>query len=160
MKDKQSNIQELAGFLERKRTSNSKIVLAGGCFDIFHIGHLDYLEAARKLGDVLIVGVNSDESIARIKARPPVFQAKARTAVLAALTVVDYVFVFGEDTLSEQLVRLRPHIFAKGSDYRDRWFPEMEAAREIGCEIRIAGEAKISSSSQLRQLLAPERRKQ
>jgi len=158
-----ADLPELKAELARVRTGKNgertkTVVMAGGCFDIFHIGHLDYLQAARGMGDILVVAVNSDASVRRIKSRPPVFEAEQRAGIVAALEAVDHVFIFGENDCCESLRAIRPDFFVKGWDYKDKTFPEMAAAREIGCEIKIAGEDKKSSSSRLRSILRGERR--
>ncbi|SEF86005.1 adenylyltransferase/cytidyltransferase family protein [Paenibacillus sp. UNC499MF] len=162
MKNKMADLTELKAELARARSDKNgektkTIVMAGGCFDIFHIGHLDYLQTARGMGDILVVAVNSDASVRRIKSRPPVFGAGQRAGIVAALEVVDYVFIFGEDDCCEAIRAIRPDYFVKGWDYKDKTFPEMAAAREIGCEIKIAGEDKKASSSRLRSILRNER---
>ncbi|MGA5691450.1 adenylyltransferase/cytidyltransferase family protein [Cytobacillus pseudoceanisediminis] len=155
MRNKLLNKEELLNKNKqiKERNKNLKIVLAGGCFDIFHVGHLDYLELSRELGDILIVAVNSDKSIKRIKGQPPVFQSKHRTKVLAALEVVDYVYIFPEDNLCGLLGELKPDIFVKGIDYKGIYFPEMSVAEDFNIEIKCVGKEKISSSSLLRKNL-------
>ncbi|MFS0836924.1 adenylyltransferase/cytidyltransferase family protein [Paenibacillus sp. 1P03SA] len=153
-----ADLTQLITELDRARAGKTgektkTIVMAGGCFDIFHIGHLDYLQIARGMGDILVAAVNSDASVRRIKNRTPVFEEGHRAGIVAALEVVDYVFIFGEDDCCEAIRAIRPDYFVKGWDYKDKTFPEMAAAREIGCEIKIAGEDKKASSSRLRTFL-------
>lgn len=130
-----------------------KIVLAGGCFDIFHIGHLSYLEGARALGDLLIVGINSDSSYFRVKGRSPSFVELSRARMISSLQIVDYVFIFSEDTMSTSLSVLKPDIFAKGFDYKGKEFPEKRVCRENGIEISLIGDSKESSSRELYEIL-------
>ncbi|MFB1048451.1 PfkB family carbohydrate kinase [Streptomyces chrestomyceticus] len=112
----------------RTREGGGRVVVAGGCFDVLHAGHVALLREARRLGDCLIVCVNSDASVSRLKGpRRPVVSEADRTALLLALQDVDAVLVFDEDTPSEALERLRPHIFVKGGDYTGQEIPEARA---------------------------------
>jgi len=121
------------GVAERVRAAGGTVVATGGCFDLLHAGHIHTLEAARRLGDCLLVCLNSDASVRRLKGghRPLVPQSD-RASVLAALGCVDGVMVFDEDTPARALRRLRPHIWAKGGDYRGRALPEEAALAECG----------------------------
>ncbi len=99
-------------------THGVRVVFTNGCFDLLHPGHVDYLERARELGDHLVVGVNSDASVRRLKgARRPVNDEQARTAVLAGLGCVDSVIIFEEDTPLELIRKIRPHVLVKGGDW-------------------------------------------
>ena len=99
-------------------THGVRVVFTNGCFDLLHPGHVDYLERARELGDHLVVGVNSDASVRRLKgARRPVNDEQARTAVLAGLGCVDSVIIFEEDTPLELIRKIRPHVLVKGCDW-------------------------------------------
>jgi D-beta-D-heptose 7-phosphate kinase / D-beta-D-heptose 1-phosphate adenosyltransferase len=125
--------QVLEGLRPEKR-----IVFTNGCFDILHVGHLRLLQSARRLGDLLVVGLNSDRSVQRLKGpRRPLVPALERAELLAGLECVDYVTVFDEDTPIESLLALRPHIHVKGGDYRPEALPEAEAARQVGAVIHI-----------------------
>ncbi|MEO5359475.1 MAG: D-glycero-beta-D-manno-heptose 1-phosphate adenylyltransferase [Nitrospirota bacterium] len=95
-----------------------KIVFTNGCFDIIHAGHVQYLQEARALGDMLIVAVNSDDSIRRLKPRRPIVPQAQRALVLSALAVVDYVLIFDEDTPFEVISALRPDVLVKGGDWK------------------------------------------
>jgi len=134
------NRQELVKRIEQLRERNQKIVFTNGCFDILHVGHKRYLSQARLLGDVLIIGLNTDESVRRLKgAGRPINALEDRAEVLSALESVDFVIPFGEDT-AESLVReIRPDVYVKGGDYEGREddIPEGVAVREFGGEIRI-----------------------
>jgi rfaE bifunctional protein nucleotidyltransferase chain/domain len=103
---------------ESFRVAGRKIVFTNGCFDILHKGHVRYLRRARKLGDVLVVGVNSDNSVKRIKPGRPVNSAKDRAEVLAALSMVDYVTIFSESTPYRLIKTLRPDVLVKGGDWK------------------------------------------
>ena len=106
--------KEVSGLKKKKK----KIVFTNGCFDIIHPGHVRYLERARSLGDILIVGVNSDRSVSRIKPGRPINPEKARAEVLAALRMVDYVSVFNEETPYELIKGIMPDVLVKGGDWK------------------------------------------
>lgn len=130
--------QELAKIAAELRANGKRIVLTNGCFDILHVGHVRVLQAARDLGDVLIVGLNSDESTRRLKGPTrPVNTELDRAELLANLRSVDYVTVFTEDTADELLKAVRPHIYAKGADYTTTSLPEATTVESIGGEIRL-----------------------
>jgi D-beta-D-heptose 7-phosphate kinase / D-beta-D-heptose 1-phosphate adenosyltransferase len=121
------------GLARSVRAAGGTVVATGGCFDLLHAGHVRTLNAARRLGDCLIVCVNSDSSVARLKGpeRPLVTEAD-RTSVLRALGCVDEVLVFDEDTPEKALELLRPHLWVKGGDYRGSKLPEEQALRRWG----------------------------
>jgi D-glycero-beta-D-manno-heptose 1-phosphate adenylyltransferase len=130
--------QELARLSAELRAAGKKIVVTNGCFDILHVGHVRVLNAARELGDVLIVGLNSDESTRRLKGPTrPVNNEADRAEVLVNLRSVDYVSVFGEDTAIELLTAIKPHIYAKGADYTNATLPEAPTVESFGGEIRF-----------------------
>ncbi|CAA9423297.1 MAG: ADP-heptose synthase / D-glycero-beta-D-manno-heptose 7-phosphate kinase [uncultured Rubrobacteraceae bacterium] len=114
------------------------MVFTNGCFDLLHPGHVSYLRAARMLGDALVVGLNSDASVRKLKgpSRPVVPEAD-RAAVLEALESVDAVVIFDEDTPVRLLREVRPAVYVKGGDYRVEDLPESEVAAEIGVEVKI-----------------------
>jgi len=120
-------LEELCRVLESER-SRKRIVFTNGCFDILHAGHVDYLEKARSLGDILVVGLNSDDSVRRIKgARRPVIPQEMRARVLSSLRCVDYVVVFEEDTPLRLIEAIRPDVLVKGGD----WEPERIVGRDF-----------------------------
>lgn len=122
------------GVLARLRSEGKRVVFTNGCFDLLHLGHVTYLEEARGLGDLLVVGVNTDESVRRIKGPGrPIVPLEQRMAVLAALEAVDYVVPFGEDTPYELIKALRPHVLVKGGD----WRTEEVVGRDLVEEVRI-----------------------
>ncbi|MCX6304778.1 MAG: D-glycero-beta-D-manno-heptose 1-phosphate adenylyltransferase [Bacteroidetes bacterium] len=103
------------------RFKDKKIVFSNGCFDVLHLGHVEYLSKARDLGDILIVGLNSDDSVHRIKgSHRPVNNQEARAVILAALSFVDGVVLFGEDTPHELIRLIQPDILVKGKDYEGK----------------------------------------
>jgi D-beta-D-heptose 7-phosphate kinase/D-beta-D-heptose 1-phosphate adenosyltransferase len=128
----------LAARLEAERRRGRSIVFTNGVFDILHAGHVDFLRRARQLGDILVVGVNSDRSARRLKGKNrPINSERDRAALVAALDPVDYVITFDETTPSETIRALRPDIHAKGGDYAGETLPEEEAVREAGGRVVI-----------------------
>lgn len=137
----------LAAELEELRRERGPVVLANGCFDLLHVGHVRYLAAAAALGGILVVALNDDESTASLKgAGRPIMPAAERSELLLALRSVDFVLVFREPTVAGILRALRPDFHAKGTDYTVETVPEREAAREIGCATVIVGDAKGHAS--------------
>lgn len=118
--------------------AGGRMVFTNGCFDLLHPGHISYLRAARSLGDALVVGLNSDASVRKLKgpSRPIVCQGD-RALMLEALESVDAVVIFNEDTPVRLMRELRPSVYVKGGDYRIEDLPEAEVAAEIGAEVKI-----------------------
>ncbi|KJU86777.1 ADP-heptose synthase [Candidatus Magnetobacterium bavaricum] len=108
----------LCAVLEKKKAMAEKIVFTNGCFDILHAGHIRYLWQARSLGDVLVVAINSDFSVGRLKPGRPIIPQADRAEVLAALRMVDYVTIFDEDTPYETIKAIKPHVLVKGGDWK------------------------------------------
>ena len=126
-------IEEFAATL---RAAGARVVFTNGCFDILHAGHVRYLAAARALGDVLILGLNSDASVRRLKGETrPVNSAADRAEVVGALASVDYVVIFGEDTAEELIARVRPAVYAKGGDYTRETLPEAHIVESYRGEV-------------------------
>ncbi len=124
--------------IERARKSGSTIVATGGCFDLLHAGHIETLRAARALGDFLVVCLNSDASVTRLKGKGrPLVTAGDRARVLEALACVDAVVVFDEDTPAEALTKIRPHIWAKGGDYSGQTLPETAVLTQWGGQVVV-----------------------
>jgi rfaE bifunctional protein nucleotidyltransferase chain/domain len=120
------------------REAGGCVVFTNGCFDLLHPGHVSYLWAARSLGDALVVGMNSDASVSRLKGLSrPIVPERDRAAVLAALESVDAVVLFDEDTPVRLMRDLKPYVYVKGGDYRMEDLPEAKVAAEIGAEVRI-----------------------
>lgn len=129
---------ELLARLDADRRAGRRIVFTNGCFDVLHRGHTTYLEQARRLGDVLVVALNDDDSVRRLKGpERPINAAEDRAAVIAALACVDYVTVFGTDTPIPLIERIRPDVYAKGGDYTPEMLAEAEAVRAYGGELRM-----------------------
>jgi rfaE bifunctional protein nucleotidyltransferase chain/domain len=136
-------VAEAGRLAERLRAEGRRIVLANGCFDLLHVGHIRYLDAARRLGDVLFVGINGDAAVARLKGRGrPLMPATERVELLSALRAVDHVVVFDDDTADELIAAIRPHVHAKGTDYTPDSVPEREAVRAVGGRVAIVGDPK------------------
>ena len=132
---------------EAARASGRRVVLANGCFDLLHVGHVRYLEDARAMGDVLIVGINGDASVRRLKGPGrPLMPATERAEILASLRAVDHVVVFDADTADGLIGLLRPDVHAKGTDYTAESVPERASVLAAGGRVAIAGDAKRHST--------------
>ena len=140
--------EELIERVAAAREAGAKIVFANGCFDVLHVGHVRYLAGARELGDVLIVGINSDQQVAVQKGTGrPVLPASERAEIVAALESVTYVTVFDEPTVEELLLALKPDVHAKGTDYTTNTVPERDVVRSYGGQVAIVGDPKDHSTS-------------
>ena len=149
-KSKIRSIDELKGIAASLRASGQKIVFANGCFDLLHVGHIRYLENAKSLGNVLILGINSDAGVAALKGKGRPLQTQAeRAEILASMECVDYVLLFDALTVDGILSDLRPHIHVKGTDYTEESVPERETVRAYGGHIAIAGDPKDHSTRDL-----------
>ena len=132
------------------RRDRKRIVLANGCFDVLHVGHIRYLEAARAQGDLLVVGINSDEQVRRLKGEHrPFVPERERAEVIAALRFMDIVTVFTEPTVEALLLALKPDVHAKGTDYTEDTVPERDVVRSYGGRVLIVGDPKDHSSTEL-----------
>jgi D-beta-D-heptose 7-phosphate kinase / D-beta-D-heptose 1-phosphate adenosyltransferase len=132
------------------RSQGRRVVFTNGCFDILHRGHVAYLNRAKALGDVLIVGLNTDAGVRRLKgAGRPINPLDDRAQVLAALSCVDFVAPFDEDTPAELIRLLRPDVFVKGGDYTVDRLPEAPLVRELGGEVQILPFVEDRSTSLL-----------
>ena len=140
--------EELVARVTGERRNGIRVVFANGCFDVLHVGHVRYLESARELGDVLVVGVNSDAQVARLKgAGRPIMPAIERAELVDALDSVTYVTVFDEPTVEELLLALKPDVHAKGTDYTVDSVPERDVVRSYGGTVAIVGDPKDHSTS-------------
>jgi D-beta-D-heptose 7-phosphate kinase/D-beta-D-heptose 1-phosphate adenosyltransferase len=129
---------ELVGLAELYRRQGRRIVFTNGCFDIIHRGHITYLNRAKALGDVLIVGVNSDDGVRRLKGPArPVNPLEDRLQVLAALSCVDHLVAFDEDTPTELIRQIRPDVFVKGGDYTRETLPEAPLVEQLGGVVQL-----------------------
>jgi len=142
--------EELIREVASARESGARIVLANGCFDVLHVGHVRYLAGAKQLGDILVVGINADEQVAIQKgAGRPVLPANERAEIVAALESVNYVTIFNEPTVEQLLLALKPDIHAKGTDYTADTVPERDVVRSYGGQVAIVGDPKDHSSTEL-----------
>jgi D-glycero-beta-D-manno-heptose 1-phosphate adenylyltransferase len=132
------------------RREGSSIVLANGCFDLLHVGHIRYLESAKALGDVLVVAVNSDEQVRALKGEGrPFMPERERAEIIASLRAVDLVTIFTEPNVEGLLVDIKPDVHAKGTDYTEETVPERAVVRSYGGRVAIVGDPKDHSSSEL-----------
>jgi rfaE bifunctional protein nucleotidyltransferase chain/domain len=132
------------------RRAGRRISFANGCFDVLHAGHVRYLQAARERADALVVGINSDRSVAALKGPGrPLLTAEARAELVAALEPVDYVIVFDELNVEALLEELRPQVHCKGPDYTPETVPERAVADRLGIEVAIVGDPKDHSTRSL-----------
>jgi rfaE bifunctional protein nucleotidyltransferase chain/domain len=140
----------LHGVLDEHRRSGRQIVFANGVFDLLHVGHIRYLQAARLEGDLLVVGINSDASTRSLKGEGrPILTERARAALVASLAAVDYVVVFDEPDVNSLLRDLHPNVHAKGTDYTAGTVPERELAGMLGIRMAIVGDPKRHSTRDL-----------
>ncbi len=134
----------------KARAAGRRIVFTNGAFDLLHVGHLRVLEAAAELGDLLVVGVNDDPSVRRLRGRGrPVVPAVERAALIAALRCVDHVVVFADDTVDRLLAAVKPDVHAKGTDYAERSLPELKTNQALGVEMAFVGGPKDHSATGL-----------
>jgi rfaE bifunctional protein nucleotidyltransferase chain/domain len=140
----------LREWLAEHRQRGQRIVLANGCFDLLHVGHVRYLEGARREGNVLIVAANSDASTQGLKGSGrPILPEQARAELVAALAAVDYVVIFDEPDVRALLRELRPDVHAKGTDYTAETVPERDEAARLGIRVAIVGDPKQHSTRDL-----------
>ncbi len=131
------------------------VAFANGCFDLLHVGHVRYLQGARAEGDRLVVAVNSDASVRRLKGEGrPILNEKARAELVAALACVDYVVVFDDPTVDRLLTMLEPDVHCKGTDYTVDTVPERDTVRAYGGRVAIVGDPKDHSTRALLTKLA------
>ncbi len=142
--------EDLAHRIASAREAGARIVLANGCFDVLHVGHVRYLAGARELGDILVVGINSDEQVVIQKgAGRPVLPARERAEIVAALESVTYVTIFDEPTVEQLLLTLKPDVHAKGTDYTTESVPERDVVRSYGGQVAIVGDPKDHSTTEI-----------
>jgi rfaE bifunctional protein nucleotidyltransferase chain/domain len=144
------SIQELKAIVSQAHDLGLKVVFANGCFDLLHAGHVRYLESARKLGDMLIVGINGDASVTALKGKGrPLQSEEDRAEILASMECVDYVLLFNVPTVDDILRELRPDVHAKGTDYTPESVPERETVVAYGGHVAIVGDPKNHSTKDL-----------
>ncbi len=153
-KTKIKTTDELQPLVTTAQASGKKVIFCNGCFDLIHVGHIRYLEGARAMGDLLIVGINSDDSVRAIKGEGRPLQTQAeRAEIIAALQCVDYAVIFHEPNVERLLLALRPDIHAKGTDYTSDTVPERDTVRTYGGSVAIVGDAKSHSSRDMIQII-------
>lgn len=141
---------ELVERVAAERAGGSRIILANGCFDLFHVGHIRYLTGAKALGGFLVVGINSDKQVRLLKGgNRPLITASERAEIVAALRCVDAVTIFDEPNVEELIAAIRPDFQAKGTDYTMENVPEREIVKKYGGRVAIVGDPKDHSSSGL-----------
>jgi rfaE bifunctional protein nucleotidyltransferase chain/domain len=150
---------ELSDFVRQFREQGEKIILANGCFDIIHAGHIRYLKGAKQLGGILITGINSDRQVRSLKGegRPATSQDE-RAEVISSLRFVDAVTIFDEPTVEELIEAIRPDFHAKGTDYTTETVPEREIVRRYGGIVAIVGDPKDHSSTDIIRALSDRQR--
>jgi rfaE bifunctional protein nucleotidyltransferase chain/domain len=148
------SLAEIKKTIQAMRAAGKRIVFANGCFDLLHVGHIRYLQKARALGDVLILGINSDASVAALKGKGRPLQPEAeRAEILAALDCVDYVLLFDALTVDGILREIQPDVHAKGTDYTEASIPERDTVMSYGGQVAIAGDPKDHSTRDLIQTI-------
>jgi rfaE bifunctional protein nucleotidyltransferase chain/domain len=141
--EKIGTLPEVQERVRAARAAGRSVAFANGCFDLLHVGHVRYLEGARQEADVLVVGVNGDASVQRLKGEGrPVMGEADRALVVAALRCVDHVVVFQEDDVGRLLLELRPDVHCKGTDYTPETVPERDVVRSFGGRVAIVGDPK------------------
>lgn len=142
------NREEASKLIEDLKKQGKQVVFTNGCFDILHVGHMTYLEEAKEFGDYLFVGVNSDDSVKRLKGPTrPINSEKDRAELLAGLKAVDYTVIFTEDTPVELIGELKPSIHVKGGDYKKEDLPETKVVESYGGRVEIVSLVEGKSTS-------------
>lgn len=141
--DKLATLEQAKQRVAEARAAGRSVAFANGCFDVLHVGHVRYLQGAKAEGDLLVVGINGDESVRRLKGpERPVMPEGDRALLIAGLRCVDLVVVFHEDDVARLLLELRPDVHCKGTDYTPETVPEREVVRSYGGRVAIVGDPK------------------
>ncbi len=149
-RSKVATLEEVGRRVEAARAAGRTVALANGCFDVLHVGHVRYLAGARAEADLLVVGVNGDGSVRRLKGPGrPILPAEDRALLVAALSSVDHVVVFEEDDVTRLLLALRPDVHCKGPDYTPETVPERDVVRSCGGRVAIVGGPKDHDTTRL-----------
>ena len=144
------NREELKRAVTEARSRGESIILTNGCFDLFHVGHIRYLQGAKALGGFVVTAINSDEQVRELKGNGRPFMPELeRAELVAALRSVDAVTVFDEPTVEQVIEAIRPDIHAKGTDYTADTVPEREIVKAYGGRVEIVGDPKDHSSTEL-----------
>lgn len=149
-KKKFATLDSIASTVSQLKKQGKKIVTTNGCFDILHLGHIRYLQEAKSLGDILIVGVNSDVSVRKLKGlERPINKETDRAEVLAALEAIDYVIIFPEDTPEKLLGVIQPHVHVKGGDYTGKELPEKKVVEACGGKVHCVSHVPGFSTTEI-----------
>ncbi len=147
---KLKTLAELKKIIIAAKAGGKTVVLANGCFDLFHVGHIRYLRGAKAKGAILIVALNSDGSVRRLKGKArPILPQRERAEILAAFSFVDYVTIFRQPNVEKILLALKPTVHVKGSDYTEETVPERDTVRKYGGRVAIAGGPKFRDTSEI-----------
>ena len=150
MKSKKKSLREIVHIVNKLKSQGKTIVFTNGCFDLLHEGHIRYLAKAKKSGDILIVGLNSDNSVKKIKGQGrPILKEKERVTILSALEMINYVIVFEENTPINVIKKIKPHYHVKGGDYKLENLKEKKAVEMFGGRIKIISLVKGKSTSKI-----------
>ncbi|HPI04681.1 MAG TPA: adenylyltransferase/cytidyltransferase family protein [Candidatus Goldiibacteriota bacterium] len=142
--------EKIGAVAAKLKKKGKKVVFANGCFDILHVGHVRFLKGAKAKGDILVLGLNSDASVRKLKGKGrPLVNQRDRAELMAAFEFVDYVTVFGEQTVEKTLRIIKPDYHAKGTDYTKDTVPEKGIAKELGIKIAIVGDKKNHSTKDI-----------
>ncbi len=137
------SLEEVGARIADARAEGRRVSFANGCFDVLHVGHVRYLAGARAEGDLLVVGINGDASVRKLKGPGrPVMSEEDRALLVAGLRSVDHVVVFQEDDVTRLLLALRPDVHCKGTDYTVETVPERDVVRSYGGRVAIVGDPK------------------
>jgi D-glycero-beta-D-manno-heptose 1-phosphate adenylyltransferase len=141
---------ELAKKIEELKKHGKKVIFANGCFDLLHVGHVRYLRGAKALGDVLVLAINSDASVRRLKGQErPLLPLEDRLGILSAFEMIDFITAFEDDTVSPLLLKLKPNVQVKGTDYTPDTIPEKDTVASFGGEVAVVGDPKDHASKNL-----------
>jgi rfaE bifunctional protein nucleotidyltransferase chain/domain len=153
--DKLKSLPSLRRTIDAEKARGKTIVLANGCFDLFHAGHVRYLQAAKAEGDILVVAINSDRSVRSLKGKGrPILPQRQRAEILSAFSFVDYLTIFDEPTVAKILLALKPDIHVKGSDYTEGSVPEKDTVKSYGGRVAIVGGPKIRNTTEVIKTIA------
>ncbi|MFO7981336.1 MAG: adenylyltransferase/cytidyltransferase family protein [Candidatus Aminicenantes bacterium] len=143
-------LKKLKKIVSQHKKAGKTIVLANGCFDLIHVGHIRYLKGAKNRGDLLVVALNSDSSVKKLKGSGrPILNQNQRAEILSSFDFVDYLCLFNEKDVSKILIALKPDIQAKGSDYTEETVPEKDIVHSYGGKVAIVGGPKVRSTSEI-----------
>jgi rfaE bifunctional protein nucleotidyltransferase chain/domain len=147
---KRYSLTHLKEIIDKEKKGGKRIVLANGCFDLIHVGHIRYLKEAKAQGDILVVALNSDSSVHKLKGEGrPILNEEERVEIISSFYFVDYITLFEEANVENILLTLKPHVHAKGSDYTKETVPERETVLSYGGEIAISGGPKVKNTSEI-----------